>query len=48
MIPTIKDKYKNSNLRKKVGIAIKYKEISSQLEPVRESYVAIIHLSLTM
>ena len=33
--------YKNSNLRKEVGIAIKSKETSSQFESVRNSYVAI-------
>ena len=32
--------YKNSNLRKEVGIAIKSKEISSQFKSVRNSYVA--------
>ena len=32
---------KKSNLRKEVGIAIKSKETSSQLEPVINSYVAI-------
>ena len=31
--------YKNSNLRKEVGIAIKSKETSSQFESVRNSYV---------
>ena len=30
---------KDSNLRKEVGIAIKSKETSSQLEPVRNSHV---------
>ena len=34
---------KNSNLRKEVGIAIKSKETSNQLESVRNSYVAIVH-----
>ena len=34
--------YKNSNLRKEVGIAIKSKETSSQFESVRNSYVAIM------
>ena len=34
---------KNSNLRKKVGIAIKSKETSSQFESVRNSYVAIMN-----
>ena len=31
--------YKNLNLRKEVGIAIKSKETSSQLEPFRNSHV---------
>ena len=35
--------YKNSNLRKEVGIAIKSKETSSHLKPVRNNYVAIMH-----
>ena len=34
--------YKNLNLRKEVGIAIKSKEISSQLKLIRNSYAAII------
>ena len=33
--------YKNSNLREEVGIAIKSKETSSQLELIRNSHVAI-------
>ena len=32
---------KSSNLRKEVGITIKSEETSSQLKPVRNSYVAI-------
>ena len=44
--------YKSLNLRKEVRIAIKSKETSSQLELVRNSYVAIMHqpvtISLTM
>ena len=32
------------NLRKEVGITTKSKETSSQLEPMRNSYVAIMHL----
>ena len=39
---------KNSNLRKEVGIAIKSKETSSQFESVRNSYVAIMHQSVTV
>ena len=39
-------------LEKKVGVAIKSKETSSQLELVRNSYVAVMHqpvtISLTM
>ena len=35
-------------LRKEVGIAIKSKETSSQLEPVRNSYVAIMHQPVTI
>ena len=31
------------NLRKEVGIALKSKETSNQLKPVRNSYVAIMH-----
>ena len=34
---------KNSNLRKEVGIKIKSKRTSSQFEPVRNRYVAIMH-----
>ena len=37
------DIWKFSNLRKKVGIAIKIKETSIQLEPIQNSYVAIMH-----
>ena len=33
--------YKNFNLKREVGITIKSKKISSQLKPVRNSYVAI-------
>ena len=40
--------YKNSNLRKEVGIAIKSKETSSQFESVRNSYVAIMHQPVTI
>ena len=36
------------NLRKKVGVTIKSKETSSQLEPVRDSYVAIMHQPVTV
>ena len=39
---------KNSNLRKEVGITIKSKEISSQFESVRNSYVAIMHQPVTI
>ena len=34
---------KNFNLKKEVGIAMKSKETSSQLELVRNSYIAIMH-----
>ena len=37
--------YKNLNLRKEVGIAIKSKETSIQLELVRKSYVASYNAS---
>ena len=40
--------YKKSNLRKEVGITIKSKETSSQLEPVRNSYVAIMYQPVTV
>ena len=40
--------YKNSNLRKEVGNAIKNEETNSQLEPVRNSYVAIMHQPITI
>ena len=39
---------KNSNLRKEVGIAIKSKETSSQIESIRNSYVAIMHQPVTI
>ena len=39
--------YKNLNLRKEVGITIKIKETSSQLELVRNSYVATVLLNYT-
>ena len=39
---------KNSNLRKEVGIAIKIKETSSQLEPIRHSCVAVMHQPVTV
>ena len=39
---------KNLNLKKEVGIAIKSKETSSQLEPVKNSYVAIMHQPITI
>ena len=34
-------------MRKEVGIALKSKETSSQLEPVTNNYVAIMHQSGT-
>ena len=37
-----------TSLRKEVGITIKSKETSSQLEPVRNSYVAIMHQPITV
>ena len=40
--------YKNSNLRKEVGIEIKSKETSSQFESVRNSYVVIMHQPATV
>ena len=39
---------KKLNLRKEVGIAIKIKETSSQLEPIRNSCVAIMHQPVTV
>ena len=33
---------KKSNLRKEVGTAMKSKETSSQLKPVRNTYVAVV------
>ena len=39
---------KNLNFRKEVGIAIKSKETSCQLELVRNSYVAIMHQPVTI
>ena len=39
---------KNSNLRKEVGIAIKSKEKSSQFESVRNGYIAIMHVLVTI
>ena len=39
---------KNSNLRKEVEITIKSKETSSHLQPVRNSYVAIMHQPVTI
>ena len=42
------DYIKSSNLRKEVGIAIKSKETKNQLEPVRNSYVAIMHQPVTV
>ena len=35
-------------MRKEVGIVIKSKETNSQLEPVRNSYVAIMHQPVTI
>ena len=35
-------------MRKEVGITIKSKETSKQLEPVRNSYVAIMHQPVTI
>ena len=35
-------------MKKEVGIEIKSKETSSQLEPVRNSYVTIMHQSVTV
>ena len=42
------DVNKNSNFRKEVGITIKSKETSSQLELVRNSYVAIMYQPVTI
>ena len=39
---------KNASLRKEVGIAIKSKETSSQLKPVRNSYISIVHQPVTV
>ena len=36
------------NLRKELGIAIKSKETNCQLEPVRNSYAAIMHQPVTI
>ena len=40
--------YKKFKFEKEVGIAIKSKETSSQLKPVRNSYVAIMHQPVTV
>ena len=40
--------YKKSNLRKEVVIAIKSKETTSQLEPIRNSYAVIMHQPVTV
>ena len=49
MTQTVYNKmYKNSNLRKEVEITIKSKETSSHLQPVRNSYVAIMHQPVTI
>ena len=40
--------YKILNLRKEVGIAMKNKETNSQLEPIRNSFVAIMHQPVTV
>ena len=40
--------YKKLNLRKEVGITIKSKETSSQLKPVKNSYVAIMNQPVTV
>ena len=40
--------YKNSNLRKEVGIAIESKATSGQLGPVWNSYVATMHQPVTV
>ena len=39
--------YKDFNLKKEVGIALKSKETSSQLELVRNSYVTTMHQPIT-
>ena len=39
---------RNLNLRKKVGIAIKSKETSSQLKLVRKSSIAIMYQPVTI
>ena len=39
---------KKLNLRKEVGIAINSMETSSQLEPVRNNYVAIMSQPVTV
>ena len=39
---------KKSNLRKEVGTAMKSKETSSQLRPVRNTYVAVLHQPVTV
>ena len=41
-------RYKDPNLRKEVVITIKNEETRSQLEPVRNSYVAIMHQPVTV
>ena len=48
VVPLLYKMYKNSNLRKEVGIAIKSKETSSQFKSVRNSYVAIMHQPVTV
>ena len=40
--------YQKFEFKKEVGIAIKSKETSSQFEPVRNSYVAIMHKPVTI
>ena len=37
-----------SNLRKEVGIKLTSKETSSQLKPVRNSYLTIMHQPVTI
>ena len=44
----IQDNIENANLRKEVGIGIKSNETSSQLKPVRNSYVATMHQPVTV
>ena len=39
---------KTLNLRREVGIAIKSKETSSQLELIRNSYVTVMHQAVTV